>query len=88
MRTKEGYKISLMLHETEAKLAYTLDVFGDEIAKRQGYKELSGMDAIHFYIIHKFKWLPSQVKSMSTDDLRFLLTEEIVSWILPKEALL
>ncbi|CAE6760768.1 hypothetical protein G2912_13955 [Paraburkholderia aspalathi] len=83
---KERYKILQNLHDAEGKLAYMLAVFGDTLAKREGYKELDGMAAIHFYIVHKFKWLPSQVKSMSAEDLRFVLSEEMSGWTAPAEA--
>ncbi|MCU7836506.1 MAG: hypothetical protein KZQ83_14815 [gamma proteobacterium symbiont of Taylorina sp.] len=45
-----------------------------------------GIDAIHFYIVHKFKWLPSVVKSMTHDDLGFVLSETMSGWTLPEEA--
>ena len=86
MRSKEHYKTMYKYHEANGGLAYSLDVFGDEIAEREGYKELSGIEAVQFYIVHKFHWLPSQVKAMSSDDLRFVLAEELSGWTLPKEA--
>ncbi|MDA3946371.1 MAG: hypothetical protein PF439_06800 [Helicobacteraceae bacterium] len=86
MRTKEHYEISRNLHKAEGNLAYILDVFGDEIAQREGYKEVDGMDAIHFYIVNKFKWLPSVVKAMSSQDLRFILSEEMSGWTTPEDA--
>ena len=63
-----------------------LDVFGDTLAKREGYKSLQGMDAIHFYLVHKFRWLPREVRSMSAEDIRFVLTEEMDGWSAPKAA--
>ncbi|WP_425628278.1 hypothetical protein [Vibrio neptunius] len=87
MRSKQHYEIVNKLHKTTAELDYSLDVFGDELAKRQGYKELDGIDAIHFYLIHKFSWLPSVVKSMSYDDIRFVLSEEMSGWVLPNAAI-
>ena len=86
MRSKEQYEVSKRLYEVQGQLAYSLDVFGDEIAKREKYKDLDGIEAIHFYIIHKFKWLPSYVKSMSSEELRFVLTEEMSGWTMPKNA--
>ena len=86
MRKKEHYEATKRLYEAEGNLTYSLDVFGDEIAKREKYKDLDGIEAIHFYLIHKFKWLPSQVKSMSAEDLRFVLTEEMSGWTMPKNA--
>ena len=34
------------------------------------------MEAIHFYLIHKFGWLPRDVKSMSLEDVQFVLSQE------------
>ncbi len=86
--SKERYEILKRLHEAESGLAYALAVFGDTLAKREKYKDngLSGMDAIHFYLIHKFHWLPKEVKAMSAEDIRFVLSEEMDGWVMPKTA--
>ena len=47
-----------------------------KIVKREKYKNVSGMDAIHYYLIQKHNWLPSQVKTMSAEDLALCLEEE------------
>ena len=74
------------LYEAEGGLNYALALFGDHIAMREGYKEVDGMNAVHFYLITNFHWLPSLVHSMSHEDLRFVLSEEMSGWTLPKEA--
>ena len=68
------------LRMTEGELAFQLDLFGDEIAKRQHYKTLTGLDALHYYLIQKHHWLPSQVQSLNWKDLRFLFEEEMHGW--------
>jgi hypothetical protein len=73
------------LHEAQGALAYSLEAFGDEIAKREGYKEHEGMDAIYFYLVRKYNWPPAQVRAMNSDDLRFLLEEEMSGWTWPKD---
>ncbi|NOK56666.1 hypothetical protein [Burkholderia thailandensis] len=83
---KERYEILKRLHEADGGLAYMLAVFGDTLAKREGYKELEGMEAVYFYIVHKFKWPPAQVRGMSASDLRFILTEEMSGWKAPVAA--
>ena len=45
----------------------------DELAKKHGYKELSGMDALCRYFADKYHWTPDQTRSLSTDDLIILL---------------
>ena len=86
MKSREYYEQSKRLYTTLAELDYSLDVFGDFLAEREGYKELDGMEAIYFYISHKFNWPPAQVKGMKGEDLRLLLSEEMHGWTLPPEA--
>jgi hypothetical protein len=74
------------LHRANADLNYFLDLFGDELAKRNKYKVHSGMDAICFYLANKYSWTPAQVRGMSYDDLRFMLDEEMRGWTVPKNA--
>ncbi|QLG93292.1 hypothetical protein HZF02_15560 [Pseudomonas yamanorum] len=86
MSEKEKYEIWKRLHEAEGGIAYGLAVYGDHIAKREKYKSVEGMDAVRFYLIHKFKWVPSQVRGMSYEDMSFVLQEEMAGFTYPKEA--
>ena len=86
MSDKEKYEVWKRLHEAEGGLAYGLAVFGDKIAKRENYKTLEGMDAIRFYLIHKFSWTPTHVRGMSYEDMSFVLQEEMHGFVYPKEA--
>lgn len=83
---EQHYKTISKLHQAKGGLDYCLDVFGDHIATREGYKSVSGLDAVHYYLIQKHDWLVRDVKSMSMDDLRFALAEELEGWSLPPEA--
>lgn len=83
---KQHYTTISRLHEAKCGLNYCLEVFGDHIAAREGYKSVAGLDAVHFYLVQKHHWLVRDVKSMSMDDLRFVLTEELQGWTLPPEA--
>jgi hypothetical protein len=74
-----------LLH-AEADLAYMLHCFGDELAKRHGYKANSGIEAVHFYLTQKHGWQPSVVRAMTAEDLRFSLSEEMHDWTLPADA--
>ncbi len=69
----------------EAKHYAHLEPFGDELAKRRGYKGLKGLEAIHFFLVEKYHWLPATVRSLNPNDLLFLLTEEMRGWTLPEE---
>jgi len=84
--TQEMNGIRKRLHDAQGNMAYILEVFGDDLAKREGYKDLDGMDAIHFYLIHKFNWLPRDVMSMSAEHIRFVLSQELAGWTLPQDA--
>lgn len=86
MSQKEKYSIWHGLYEAGGKLAYSLAVFGDHIAEREGYKVHSGMDAVIFYLADKYSWPVSQVRGMSFDDMEFILAEEMHGWTLPADA--
>lgn len=86
MSDSERYANLKRLYEAEGGLNYALAVFGDHIAKREGYKSVDGIDAVCFYLVTKYHWLPSQVHGMSHEDLRFVLSEEMSDWTLPKAA--
>ena len=66
------------------KLTYSLARFGDHLAEREGYKTVRGMEAIHYYIVHKFRWRPSDVLAMNYEELQFLMREEMNGWTDPK----
>jgi hypothetical protein len=83
---KTKYEIWRDLRKGQAEMAYHLEVFGDHLAKREGYKEHEGLEALHFYLIQKHHWLPSEVRALNWEDLRFILKEEMADWILPDEA--
>jgi hypothetical protein len=74
------------LRNAEGSLMYSIDCFGDHIAKREGYKSLDGIDAVHYYLVQKYNWLPAQVLALNFEDLHFLLQEEMHNWNLPQEA--
>jgi len=69
----------------QGKTRYKLERFGDYLAKREGYELLHGLDALHYYLIQKHHWLPSQVKALNVDDLEFLFSEEQNAWTLPED---
>eukprot|EP01133_Synstelium_polycarpum_P004190 gene4190-4884_t len=83
---KEKYEIWKRLHDAEGGLAFHLAVYGDAIAKRENYNTLDGMDAVRFYLVHKFSWPPAQVKGMSYEDIRFVLQEEMQDFTAPPSA--
>ncbi len=78
-RTLEG------LYGTEGKLDLHLHLFGDELAKREGYRGIDGFEAIQLYLITKYGWLPRDVRSMSREDIRLVLHREMEGWTLPEK---
>lgn len=75
------------IHLLQGEISYNLEVFGDELARRQKYRsDLDGIEAIRYYLMQKHDWLPRDVMSMSYTELDFALTEERAGWTLPKEA--
>ncbi|HHP0483147.1 TPA: hypothetical protein ACRZ2J_005019 [Vibrio campbellii] len=84
MINKIHYHERRQAYKVDTDLAFSLDVFGDFLAEREGYKSLNGIDAVYFYLVHKFHWLPSVVKSMTINDLCFVLSEERNGWTMPK----
>lgn len=84
MRDDEQAKAAKQLHEAEAEDRYLLDVFGDHIAEREGYRSISGgLEAVRFYLMQKYSWTPYQLRNMSAIELRFALREEMHGWIDP-----
>ena len=75
------------LHDVLGDMAYHLEVFGDTLAEREGYKDIDGMEAIYLYLIRTHHWLPRDVRSMSADDLQLALHVERQGWTVPKEKL-
>ncbi|MBD2840781.1 hypothetical protein IB285_00760 [Erythrobacter sp. KMU-140] len=78
--------VRAQLHFTSGALSFGLEMFGDHIAEREGYNEHKGLDAIRFYLMNQFGWLPRDVNAMSVEEMRFLLAEEMHGWTLPIEA--
>lgn len=82
----DKYEVLRRLHQAEGNLSYTLSVFGDYLSEKYGYKDLYNMDAIYFHIVKTHNWLPRDVRSMTPEDLRLILSQEMAGWTLPAEA--
>lgn len=67
------------LHAAIGELDYHLELFGDFLAKKEKIP-LDGMDAIHFFLVQKHNWLPRDVRSMSGEDIRLVLANEMKGW--------
>lgn len=73
------------LHTVQGELAYHLELFGDELAAKHGYA-VNGIEAVWLYLIRTHHWTPAYVKSMSTEDMRFVLSVEMHGFRTPQAA--
>lgn len=80
----EQFEVTDKLYTAQAKMHLLLVAFGDELAADEGYKVHRGIDAIHWYLVTHYNWLPSVVKSLNYEDLQFLMAERLKGWVLPK----
>ena len=85
--SNKRFKAMKKLRAAEGGLMYSIDCFGDHLAEREGYKSLDGIDAVHYYIVQQYNWMPAKVRALNFEDLHFLLKEEMHDWKLPQEAL-
>jgi hypothetical protein len=58
------------------QLMAELGELGDRLAQRECYEQVSGMEAIWYYLIQKHHWTPKKVREMHLNDLHFCLKEE------------
>lgn len=70
----------------QARIGYTLAIFGDHLADFHGYKVHKGMDAIHFYLIQKHSWTRIQILAMPPAEILFAMAEEFTLWTMPDDA--
>ena len=56
--TPEYFREIRKHHSATAELMAVIEAFGDELAKRRKYKKLQGIDAVYFYLIQTFNWMP------------------------------
>jgi hypothetical protein len=86
MAKDERYDNTRKLRQLEGSLLANVEIFGDRLAKKLGYKEHDGIEAIWFYLVEKYHWTPATVRALNGEDLRFLMAEEMKGWVLPPEA--
>ena len=81
-----NYGLSASMHQMNGMKGFHLELYGDFVAAREGYKEHQGIDALRYYLMGKYCWLVRDVKSMSIDDIEFAICEERRGWTVPIEA--
>lgn len=86
MAEKSYDQIRADLHQEMGKLNYLLEKFGDYLAKQNGYKDIDGIEAVQFFLMEKHHWTPATVKTMSLEDTRWAMTQEMAGWSVNKRA--
>lgn len=85
--TRERYQIRWKLQHTIAEMNYLLECFGDYLAQENDYpKGIDGFDAVYLYLANKHHWTIEQCRSMSKEDIRLVLSEEMKGWTVPLDA--
>ncbi|ASM01990.1 hypothetical protein ACMFFK_08415 [Serratia marcescens] len=86
--SRERYSIRRKLHYAIADLNYSLECFGDHLAKENSYPNgVDGFDAVYLYLCRKYGWTIQQCRSMDRQDIRLVLELEMKGWRLPKDAI-
>ena len=80
------YDLTAGIHQIDGASNFHLELFGNDLAKREGYRVHEGMEALRFFLICTYGYLPRDVNSMSMQDIRFLFAEEMHGWTCPSEA--
>lgn len=70
-------------HVAQANLNILLEEFGDYLGEAKDY-ELSGIEALHLYLVREYKWPLKDVRAMNLDDIGFVLRVEMKDWTAPK----
>lgn len=50
-----------------------IEKIGNDMAKQEGYVNLSGINALHRYLIDKYGWRPEEVRKLGPEDMELLL---------------
>ena len=84
---EDAYAIGWRLREATAALDWHLELFGNDLAEREGYAGLRGMEAITLYLVKTYRWTPATIEAMSGDHLRLVLSQELAGWTMPEAAM-
>ncbi|WP_230577672.1 hypothetical protein [Xylella fastidiosa] len=85
--SKEMNKVRRQEHIARAQINVFLEIFGDDLASKNQWNSLDGIEALHYYLMQKHHWTPAQLREMSYKDLQFALHQEMQGWTAPKDAL-
>ncbi|MGY3082144.1 hypothetical protein ACVWZZ_008552 [Bradyrhizobium sp. LM6.10] len=77
-------KINRGLRRSQAEIQHLIDCFGDHLAQKHKYNR-SGIEAVWFYLVQTYRWTPAVVRALNTEDLDFLLHDEMNGWKAPND---
>lgn len=73
MSSEEVNDATRRIYVANAEIMALWAARGAAIARKFKYGHLQGIDAIHRFLIEKYRWLPSEVRSLSLDEIELLL---------------
>lgn len=76
---KDRYEVTLGLFLAQAELAHFAELYGDFLARQEGYSE-NGREALEVHLCRKFGYRPDEVVSWSWETIRLLLAPEMKDW--------
>jgi hypothetical protein len=85
MMDSEQRQINRRLRVAQAEMQHLIDCFGDHLAEKHKYKSRSGIEAVWFFLVEKYRWTPAVVRALNPDDLQFLLADEMKGWVAPRD---
>lgn len=80
---KNEFITTLQMNQGKANKLTLLHFYGYVLAEEEGFLVHKGIDAIHWHLVLRFGWPLSAVRSLSIDDLWFLLAERTYGIVLP-----
>lgn len=81
---RERRNVNRSLRRSQAEIQHLIDCFGDYLAQKHRYNR-SGIEAVWFYLVEKYRWTPAVVRALNTDDLEFLLQDDMRGWSAPND---
>ena len=73
MSQDEYFEIGRRYYQAIAEQNHALERRGERIAKTNGWTNISGIEAVKYYLLQKHHWTPAQLDAMSIEQLRFAM---------------
>ena len=73
MSQDEYFESGSRYYQANAEQNHALDRRGERIAEKNGWIQISGIEAVKYYLMQKHHWTPAQLDAMSIEQLRFAM---------------